>query len=55
MTVASIGLRASHTCAIVGLPYIVLAIVALIPPILAVTFLVGLFTIGEHLDAVVIQ
>jgi hypothetical protein len=38
-----------------GLPYIVLTVVAFIPPILFVTIMGGLFSVGEHLGAVVIQ
>ncbi len=38
-----------------GLPYIVLTVVAFVPPILFVTMLGGMFALGEHLEAVVIQ
>ena len=38
-----------------GLPYIILMIVAFIPPILFVTIMGGMFSLGEHLSAVVIQ
>ena len=38
-----------------GLPYIVLMVVAFVPPILFVTMMGGMFALGEHLNAVVIQ
>jgi hypothetical protein len=38
-----------------GLPYVILGIVALIPPILFVTMMSGMFMLGEQINAVVIQ
>jgi hypothetical protein len=38
-----------------GVPYLILMLVALVPPILFATLLGGMFSLSEHLNAVVIQ